>query len=57
MLVGNVVGEFSHGQVGDECLCTSAVIEGWADEEPTPGFDLGRRAIFVSSWWCVDVVR
>ena len=57
MLVGNVVWEFSHGQVGDGCLCTSAVTEGWAGEEPTSGFDLGSREVFLSSWWCVDVVR
>ena len=57
MLVGNVVWESSHGQAGDGCLCTRAVIEGWAGEEPMCGLYLGSREVFLSSWWCVDVVR
>lgn len=57
MLVGNVVWESSHGLVGEGVLCTRAAIKDWAGEEPVCGLYLGRRAIFLGSWWCVDVVR
>ena len=39
------------------CLCTRAVVEGWAGEEAMSWLCRDRRAIFRGSWWCVDVVR
>ena len=57
MLVGNVVWEFSRGWAVEGVLCTRAVIEGWAGEELMFGFYRCKRAIFSSSWWCVEIVR